>query len=634
MRFARFVSAVIILLLASVPASAADPAPETGENKQNAQETDENANTPAKDETLPEIKVKGNKETKDETADSAKISGKKLRESPAATTFEAISQSEADVYVNSRGSGIHGVASGASGLTMIRGLGGSPNSQILIVEDGVPEYMGLFGHPIPDAYAPFLIDRVVIVKGGDSVLYGSNALGGAIIFESRRRKTEGFAIENDAQIGSYSTVSEAAAFLGKFGGFDAAAAVKYFVTDGHREGAGGKNLIIQTNGGWEPFSGLRLSLRNKIMRLEGADPGTASHPNSGHWFDVLRDNASIALEYKGDRASFEFIPYFNFGRHKIYDGFYSLDYSAGGKAQAEIVIFDSLKALFGASADWVDGSVKNRVTNESESVKGHAGGAFYAQFSWTPVKELNVVAGTREFYDSQYGFVFLYKAGAKYDATENFYARSRITRNFRQPTLRELYLPYPTANPGLKPEYSLNWDFGGGCDFEHFEFSVSGYRTYAKNLIKYFGTYPSTSVINIDEITVWGVEASAKVKKIGPASFTLGANWQDVGRFTKQNPDAKIIFSAEAGQSFGPHYFYASVSGQWVRGLYQNDYERDPLPDVFFMDASLRYKYSFGGGAAVEPYLLLRNVADARYEFVKDYPMPGFNAAFGLRITL
>jgi len=73
---------------------------------------------------------------------------------------------------------------------------------------------------------------------------------------------------------------------------------------------------------------------------------------------------------------------------------------------------------------------------------------------------LTFVLGARELYSSRYGSVPLYKAGARVDLGRGFSLHSRVSRNFRQPTMSELYLPYPVANPDLKPEYALNSDLG------------------------------------------------------------------------------------------------------------------------------------------------------------------------------
>ena len=59
------------------------------------------------------------------------------------------------------------------------------------------------------------------------------------------------------------------------------------------------------------------------------------------------------------------------------------------------------------------------------------------------------------------------------------------------------------------------------------------------------------------------------------------------------------------------------------------------MPNPFFMDLTLRYRYTFReNGISVEPYLFLRNLLDNRYEYIKNYPMPGFNVMGGLNVTL
>ena len=122
-------------------------------------------------QTLYTITVYGKRPTgKDESVKPTIVRGRQIRESSRATPLEELSQESGDIYVTSKGTGLHGVSSGASGGIYIRGLGGSPNSQILVVEDGAPDYQGIFGHPIPDAFFPSLIDRVMVIKGGDGVL--------------------------------------------------------------------------------------------------------------------------------------------------------------------------------------------------------------------------------------------------------------------------------------------------------------------------------------------------------------------------------------------------------------------------------------------------------------------------------
>lgn len=572
---------------------------------------------------------------RDVTSDALRVEGRQLRDSPRPTLLEAVSQQAADIYVNSRGGGLHGVANGASGGIAIRGLGGSPTTGVLVVEDGVPDYQGIFGHPIPDAYVPFLVDELVVVKGGDSVLYGTNAMGGAIVLRSRWRRMEGIELDSDTAYGSYGTLQERAALLARHRRWDLAGGVHLLKTDGHRPGAGG-NLVVGTVGArYRGPGGLRATLRDRVVHTEGADPGPVTHPNADHWYEVWRNLASLKLESRAGRVALRMQPYLHLGEHRLYDGFRSLDVTTGGNVEASLPLHRVAALLAGVGAEWVDGDVENRITGERPRVEGQGSHSFYNQLTLRPWESLGVAVGTRLLYSTTYGAIFLYKAGVRWSLPWGLELRSRLARNFRQPTLRELYLPFPTANPDLRPERSLNLDVGLGLKTRYLTARCSVYRSEAEDLIRTFGAWPSTEVVNIDRITVWGIEGHVGLRRLGPLALRVSGGWQDVGRYTRQNPSAKLNAQLEAGHRFGAHRVGATLSGEWVHGLYMANYGRQPLADVFVMDLTLRDRYSFSGERLVlEPYLLLRNLLDRRYAYIEGYPMPGLHALGGLRMRI
>ena len=571
---------------------------------------------------------------RDQSADATDVDGETLRSSARASTLEAVAQEAPDLYVSGRGLGVHGVASGASGAMAVRGLSGSPNSQILVVEDGVPDYQGIFGHPLPDAYVPELIDEVRLIKGGDSVLYGTNALGGVLLIRSKVLRDDGIELTNDSSYGSFQTVRERLSLLVKRGDWDLSSAFSALRTDGHRDGTGGSNMVGHVGVGWTPTSGLRIVLRDRVAHLEGEDPGPVTHPNDGHWYDVWRNTTSLGLEYRqGPRFSLDAISFVNLGVHRLYDGFYSEDYLFGGRVAAYIRAHETLRLTLGLGAEGVTGEVEDRAAGEVTDVEGSATLYFFNQLEWRPLSWLRLIGGTRELWSSEHDFIFLYKAGLRLLLPGGLTVRLRVARNYREPTIRERYLPFPTANPDLRPEFSLNVDLGLVLFVGPVEVSVSGYRTWADDLIKYFGAWPSAEVVNIDHVEVFGIEAHLRVVDLGPVRLFLGGSWQDVGRYTRQNPAAKVNGSIEVGHRFGRHAISGSLSGEWVRGLFQENYSRDPIADVFFLDLALRYSYRLDAGVSFEPYLLLRNLTNNRYEYIRDYPMPGINALLGLRIS-
>jgi len=115
----------------------------------------------------------------------------------------------------------------------------------------------------------------------------------------------------------------------------------------------------------------------------------------------------------------------------------------------------------------------------------------------------------------------------------------------------------------------------------------------------------------------------------------VAGDFQDVGRFTKQNPRGKVNATVDVGKQFGSHFLGGGVSGEWVHGLYMGDYSRQPIGDVWVMDLSVRYRRDLPErDISIEPYALARNLFDRRYSYVDGYPMSGFNTMAGLKIRM
>jgi outer membrane receptor protein involved in Fe transport len=570
-----------------------------------------------------------------DTATVTEVSGERLRSSPRPSTLEAIAQETPGLFVTSRGVGGHGVASGASGGLHLRGLGGSPNTQVLVVEDGVPDYQGLFGHPIPDAYSSFLIDRASVVRGGDSVLHGTNALGGVIVLESRRRHLPGWELHNDLAYGSYGTLHERVAVLAREGEWDATGAFSALRTEGHRAGAGGANTVAQLSARWSALPSTRLTIAHKHFHGTGADPGPVTHPTPDHTYDVRRSTTSFQLTMLRQGVVLRAVQYVNLGTHRLYDGFYSQDRTAGAYAQAELDVVEDLRLLAGVSGDSVGGSVEDRVTLERQNVHGLRNVAGYGQLAWQPSGAVELVAGGRAVVNDEYGLVPLYKAGVRVEPWRGIVLRSRVARNFRQPTLRERYLPFPTANPELRPEYATTWDAGVTVEAGKLGGELVVFATHADDLIRYFGAYPSAEVVNIDTYDAWGVEGSLSVVEIGPVSARLHGSWQDVGRYTKQNPSLQGGASVASTHGIAGGELTAELQGSWVSGLYQNNYARDPLEDAAFVDATLRWARALPSRELkLVPYLIARNLFDFEYAYIEGYRMPGFHMLAGLEVTM
>ena len=142
------------------------------------------------------------------------------------------------LFTTSRGIMGYGVSTGGSGGLMMRGIGGSPTTGMLVLIDGHPQYMGLMGHSVADAYQSLLAEKVEVVRGPASVLYGSNAMGGVINILTNQLKEDEFKAGARVSYGSYNTLTTEANARFRNKGFSSIITGSYNRTDGHRENMG------------------------------------------------------------------------------------------------------------------------------------------------------------------------------------------------------------------------------------------------------------------------------------------------------------------------------------------------------------------------------------------------------------
>ena len=105
------------------------------------------------------------------------------------------------VLVTSRGMMGYGVSTGGSGSINVRGLA-SGTAQMLVLIDGHPQYQGIFGHGIADSYQTMIADRVEVLRGPASLLYGSNAMGGVVNIVTRKLEPN-----EDGKLSQHTTIN-------------------------------------------------------------------------------------------------------------------------------------------------------------------------------------------------------------------------------------------------------------------------------------------------------------------------------------------------------------------------------------------------------------------------------------------
>ena len=238
-----------------------------------------------------------------------------------ASVLPLLTEQVPGLFVTGRGVMGYGVSDGAAGGISLRGIGGGSAAQMLVLIDGHPQYMGLFGHPIADAYQSMLAERVEVVRGPASVLYGSNAMGGVINIVTRKQREEGIRTDLQAAYGSYNTLQTELANRIRKGRFTSVVTGSYNRTDGHRADMGFEQYGGYAKVGYEISRRWNAYADVNLTHFNASNPGEITAPVFDNDSRITRGMASVSLENSYDRTSGALKFFYNWGRHRINDGY-------------------------------------------------------------------------------------------------------------------------------------------------------------------------------------------------------------------------------------------------------------------------------------------------------------------------
>lgn len=548
-----------------------------------------------------------------------------INAAPSGTLMGALMQRVPGLYVTERAVMGYGVSGGAGTVSM-RGVGGSPVTGVLFLRDGRPDMMGLFGHPLPDSYGALGIERVEVVRGPASFLYGTNAMGGVINLISKRRHEEGFETRLQGSAGEFATRSFSIAHGGKSGRWD------YYVTgstgrsDGHRANSAYQGLHYTAHAGYAAGPATRIDLNSNLANIDLVDPGRSSSPASGQWYDLRRRGLDLSLAHQSRWGESQLKLHGNFGRHRVYDGFISDDHTYG------LMLYQTGHPWAGAAAtlglDWkrYGGSAQNRITGMVWDA--HQIEEFAPYLHWQQLIRTRFVisGGVRVEHHQLFGYAVLPKLGLVIHPQGRTALRFSAGRGFRSPTIRELYLfPAPTADLG--PESMWNYEAGvtqqlGGR--MHLEAVL--FRSEGSDMIRVIGRYPDLQLVNSGDFIHSGYEVALHWEPAEQWEVTAGWSKHDLGDQTMNSPGKKLSLGLDVPW----RSWRLGVAGHHVRDLFGADRRAQPLPDYTLVDASLGWQPV----RTLALRLMVKNALDARYQTMSGYPMPGRNVVLESTLEL
>ncbi len=402
------------------------------------------------------------------------VSRAELEESAESALLPVLSEQIPGLFVTERGITGFGVATGAAGQLNVRGLGGNPTTQVLILIDGHPQFMGLMGHHLPDAYVSSDAERVEVIRGPASFLYGSNAFGGVINIITRKQKEDGLQANARLQYGSFNTQKYMASAGYKKKGFNLFASFNHDRTDGHRDSSDFRITNGYVKAGYRFGPRLNLFTDFSLAGYETADPGPVGGM-AGDRIDILRGKTSLSLENHTGKLEGALKLYYNFGDHDISDGWHSIDEMKGVMLYQGLKLFrgNTLTLGFDHMSYGGKGSPITTVLRDEEGNvimppvfelspvndlwTGTSNTAFYATLQQVLKQRLMLNGGLRFESSPIYGTEWIPQLGLSWGIGANTSLKASVSKGYRPPSVRELYL-FPPANDRLEPERMMNYE--------------------------------------------------------------------------------------------------------------------------------------------------------------------------------
>jgi len=547
-----------------------------------------------------------------------------IEQSSARTVFDALDKLIPGLFVTRRNVMGYGIAAGGTGAVSIHGVGNNPNTGVLVVIDGRPDYMGLMGHPLPDFYSLPDAAAVSVTQGPASVLYGSNAMGGVIEIQPAEPR-QGLHTELSASFGSYATgqyrLKHGAGFSRGF--YHLTAGLDH--TNGHRPVSHFRNQDGTAATGYNLSGAWRTSLRGRYAHFVVEDPGPAAG-RPGYWASVGRGGFSANLDNAANRTWGSVRLYSSWGHHHIADGWRSNDRTTGLRLHQYFFVSPELEADAGADIVNYGGRGRNLLTRIDYGSHQETSAAAFGRLRWAPRGTLRLNAGLRREHGSIFGGITAPELGVSIGLRPGYSLYVTVARGYRNPTIRELYL-FPAPNPALKPERVWNYQ----ASFEmrparSLAASLTAYYAKLDNLVVVTGRFPNLQLLNSGEALNRGLDGTLRWRAGRRLSLFGGYAWLRSTNLAPYLPEHKATYAAE----FGWRRASLVINGVSVGRRWADAQKTRRLAG--YSAPGLKLMIPFGSRWTL--FAMADNFLNEPYEVVTGYPMPGINVAGGFSFRL
>ena len=489
------------------------------------------------------------------------------------------------------------------------------------------------------------IERIEIIKGPLSTLYGSDAIGGVIHILTKRGRTSSGMVSFEG--GSFGTSREVISTEVKKDKYDLSLAASRMDTEGFSAAKAGsekdgyQNTTISSRISISPTAMTRIDITAHLTEtktdLDGSatddDPNyqqqqrgnvmgiTIATPLSGKWEQKLSVSSSADHIITLDEDT-------PFHRYQIDTGIKTVDWQQNFQAE------EGNQLTFGYEWKQNEGTVKDAYS------KSFSNQALYLQDLRGLGTPVQLLTGVRWDDSSIYESAVTYRVGMSYLQTEGVKWHAQYGTGFKGPNLNDLFWPL-VGNPELAPEKSSGWEVGFEQTIsDSFSISLNYYKNVFDDLIQWicdssFNCIPQnrakTDSNGIETDIAWRLSHMIQIE----GNYTYNDTEDKESHFYLQRrPLNKYMvafrLNPDGRGQITVNFKHIGKRVEWT------DIDFDGTPDQqnplsAYSKVDLLGSYRIG--KTTELFGRIENLFDKKYEEAKGYSTPGFSSYGGLKMS-